>query len=61
MNDEEVTVIKTARILGLLRSKGFTSRLRNKPEPVPIGDDEAGRYNMLYLNGLLLGPATKFD
>ena len=61
LGEKEVAAIKAARILGLLCSKGFSSRLGNKPEPVPIGDDEAGRYNMLYLDGLLLDPATRFD
>lgn len=61
LSDKEVTAIKAARVLGLLCSKGFSSRLGNKPEPVPIGDDAAGRYNMLYLDGLLLNPETRFD
>lgn len=61
LSDEEVVAVKWARVLGLLLDKGFSSRLANKPAPAPIGDDEAGRRNMLYLDGLLLNPATKFD
>lgn len=61
LSAEQIQSIKAARILGLLRSMGFTCRLKNMPEPVPIRDDDAGRYNMMYLDGLLLDPATKFD
>jgi hypothetical protein len=44
LDDEHIRDIKAARVLGLLRSLGFTSRLANQPEPVPIKDDERGRY-----------------
>ena len=60
LSDETVETIKAARVLGKILSRGFTSRLANMPEAVPIKDDETGRYNMLYLDGLLLNPATKF-
>jgi len=53
-------VIKAARIVGLLLSRGFTSRLANMPEPVPIQDDASGAYNMRNLDGLLINPATRF-
>ncbi|KAF4440622.1 Protein kinase-like domain protein [Fusarium austroafricanum] len=61
VSEDTIRTIKTARIIGLLLSRGFTSRLANNPEPIPIGNDERGRYNMLFLDGLLLDPATKFD
>ncbi|KAK3898451.1 hypothetical protein C8A05DRAFT_47250 [Staphylotrichum tortipilum] len=61
LGDDIVRAIKAARILGLLRSWGFTSRLANMPEPVPIRDDESGRYNLMILDGLLLNPATRFQ
>ncbi|QBZ53305.1 hypothetical protein PoMZ_08981, partial [Pyricularia oryzae] len=61
LTDEQVQNIKAARTLGLLRVKGFTSRLKNMPEPVPIGRDENGLYNMLYLDGLLLNQATRYQ
>ncbi|KAH6621284.1 hypothetical protein B0J18DRAFT_432069 [Chaetomium sp. MPI-SDFR-AT-0129] len=61
VSDEEVRVIKMARVLGLLRSSGFTSRLANEPEPVPIRDDEQGRYSMLSLDGFLIDEKTRFD
>ncbi|KAF5019174.1 hypothetical protein F66182_8824 [Fusarium sp. NRRL 66182] len=61
VSEYTIRTIKTARIIGLLLSRGFTSRLANNPKPVPIGDDERGRYNMLFLDGLLLDPATRFD
>ncbi|OAA34770.1 Protein kinase-like domain protein [Metarhizium rileyi] len=61
LTDECIETIRLARITGLLLSKGFTSRLASEPEPVPIGDDERGRYNMLSLDGFLLNPATKFE
>lgn len=46
--------IKTASIIGLLRSRGFTKRLANMPLATPIRDDETGRYNMLSLTVSLL-------
>ena len=61
LGEEVAGAIKAARVLGLLRSSGFTSRLANMPEPVPIRDDESGRYNMMILDGLLLNPATRFE
>ncbi|KAI0399816.1 hypothetical protein F4802DRAFT_533771 [Xylaria palmicola] len=57
----QLQAIELARVLGLLLSRGFTSRLANEPEPVPIGDDEDGRYNMMSLDGFLINPQTKFD
>lgn len=61
LTKERIETIRLARITGLLLSSGFTSRLANEPEPVPIGDDERGRYNMLSLDGFLINPATKFE
>lgn len=61
VSDEEVGAIKMARVLGLLRSSRFTSRLANEPEPVPIRDDERGRYNMMSLDGFLIDEKTRFD
>lgn len=55
-----IQVVKSARVMGLLLSRGFTSRLANMPEPVPIRDDEGGAYNMHDLDGLLINPATRF-
>lgn len=60
LSDETIETIKAARALGQILSKGFTSHLANMPKAVPVKDDESGRYNMLYLDGLLLNPATKF-
>ncbi|KAJ6169205.1 hypothetical protein N7497_002048 [Penicillium chrysogenum] len=59
LDPKTIQTIKAARIVGLLRSRGFTSRLANKPEPEPIRDDESGAYQMLGLDGLLINPATK--
>ncbi|KAI9678632.1 MAG: hypothetical protein M1817_005689 [Caeruleum heppii] len=61
LSAETVQTIKTARIMGLLLSRGFTSRLANMPQPTPIGDDETGRYNLLSLDGFLINTATRFD
>lgn len=61
LSEEEVMAIKAARVLGVLRHYGFTSRLSNQPKTVPIGDDEVGRYKMLYLDALLLNPETKYE
>ncbi|KAL8354334.1 hypothetical protein RB601_003951 [Gaeumannomyces tritici] len=58
---DTIKTIKAARVLGVLRSKGFTARLGNMATPVPIGDDAIGRYKMMQLDGLLLHPATRFE
>jgi hypothetical protein len=60
LSEESIRAITLAKITGLLLSSGFTSRLADEPEPVPIGDDEFGRYNMLSLDGFLINPITKF-
>lgn len=60
LSDDIIRVIKSARMIGLLLSRGFTSRLANMPEPVPIRDDESGAYNMLDLDGLLINSPTSF-
>lgn len=59
LEPETIKTIKAARIIGLLRSHGFTSRLKNRPEPEPIRDDESGASKMLGLDGTLIAPATK--
>ncbi|RFU80416.1 vegetative incompatibility het-e-1 [Trichoderma arundinaceum] len=56
-----IQTIKLARITGLLLTYGFTGRFANQPDPVPIGDDECGRYNVLSLDGFLIHPATRFE
>ena len=61
LSAETLHTIKLARILGLLRSSGFSSRLANMPDPVPILDDEANAYNMRDLDGLLINPSTRFS
>ncbi|CAK7228428.1 hypothetical protein SCUCBS95973_006879 [Sporothrix curviconia] len=61
LDEDTVKAIKAARVLGLLRSWAFTSRLANEPAPVPVRDDESGRYRMMILEGLLLSPATRFE
>ncbi len=61
VTSDKIRAIKAARTLGLFRSRGFTSRLANIPEPVPIRDDDSGRYNLMILDGLLLDPATRLD
>ncbi|OJD23110.1 hypothetical protein ACJ73_05542 [Blastomyces percursus] len=60
LSDETIRIIKSARVVGLLLSCGFTPRLVNMPEPVPIQDDESGAYNMRNLDGLLINRATRF-
>ncbi|KAI1368757.1 hypothetical protein F5Y08DRAFT_354012 [Xylaria arbuscula] len=59
LSNDVMQVIQSARIVGLLLSKGFTKRLANMPPPVPIQDDESGAYNLLLLDGLLIRPATR--
>lgn len=61
LSDDQLRTIKLARALGLLLSRGFTSRLANEPKPAPISDDERGRYNMMSLDGFLINTQTKFD
>lgn len=60
LGDEEIRTIKSARVVGLLLSHGFTSRLANMPKPEPIRDDQSGAYDMRYLDGFLINPATRF-
>ncbi|KAJ6115947.1 hypothetical protein N7523_006364 [Penicillium sp. IBT 18751x] len=60
LDDETIQAIQAARIAGLLLSRGYTSRLANMPESMPINDDEKGAYNMRDLDGLLINPATRF-
>lgn len=60
-SNETMKTIKAARIVGVLLWLGFTSRLPNAPEAVPISDDdERGAYQMRDLDGLLINPATRF-
>lgn len=61
LSSDQLQAIKLARVLGLLLSRGFTSRLANAPEPKPLSDDEYGRYNMMSLDGFLINPQTRFD
>lgn len=61
LSAETTETIKSACIMGLLLSHGFTSRLANMSQVTPIGDDETGRYNMLSLDGFLVDPTTRFD
>ena len=61
LSAESLQIIQTARMMGLLLSHGFTSRLANKSQATPIVDDDAGRYNMLSLDGFLIDPVTRFD
>ncbi|CRG88971.1 hypothetical protein PISL3812_06006 [Talaromyces islandicus] len=60
LDDQTIKTIRSARILGLLLSSGFTSRLANMPDRVPIRDDANGAYKMRNLDGLLINPATRF-
>ncbi|KAG9229005.1 hypothetical protein BJ875DRAFT_411631 [Amylocarpus encephaloides] len=61
LSAETVKTIKIARTMGLLLSHGFTKRLANMTPATPIRDDEIGRYNMLYLDGFLINPSTRFN
>ncbi|KFZ11635.1 hypothetical protein V501_04639 [Pseudogymnoascus sp. VKM F-4519 (FW-2642)] len=58
---EDLRTVSLARTTGLLLTHGFTSRLANDPDHVPIGDDERGRYNMLSLDGFLINLVTRFE
>ncbi len=57
--EETMETIRSAEVMGVLLCYGFTSRLGNKASPRPIGDDETGRYNLLYLDGLLVDRDTR--
>lgn len=61
LGEDTTKAIKAARVVGLLRSWGSTNRLANQPKPVPIKDDDGGRYGMMILDGLLLNPNTRFE
>ena len=41
LSEETMKAIMTARIMGLLRSRSFATRLANMPKATPIHDDEA--------------------
>lgn len=60
LTDDTLGTVRIARTAGLLLAKVFTSRLGNQSEPVPIGDDECGRYNMLSFDGFLINE-TRFE
>ncbi|KID94723.1 Aminoglycoside phosphotransferase, partial [Metarhizium majus ARSEF 297] len=61
LSDDKIRTAKRARALGLLLSHGFTSRLANEADPVPLKDDEHGRYNLMYLDAFLIHEETKLD
>jgi hypothetical protein len=61
LSAETIKTIKTARIMGLLGSRGFMKRFANMPLATPIRDDKRGRYNILSLDGFLVNPATRSD
>lgn len=61
LSDDTVIVVQRAQVLGKLRSHGFTSRLANQEKPVPIKDDEYGRYQLMYLDAFLISQWTKVD
>lgn len=61
LSEETVFTIKEARVLGFLLSHGFTSRLANEGAPVPLKDDEHGRYHMMLLDSYLVNLSTKMD
>jgi hypothetical protein len=60
---ETKEAIEMSRVVGLLRAHGFTKGLGDIDDAVPrtpISDDGRGRYNLLFLDGLLLEPETRF-
>ncbi|KAK2762131.1 hypothetical protein FQN54_001138 [Arachnomyces sp. PD_36] len=59
LSPEVIHAIEMARNLGLFRSRGFTRRLPTEPAPVPIKDDERGRYNLEVLDASLIRPQTR--
>lgn len=52
-SDESVSTAKSASTLDLFLSHGFTGRLGNMPEPVPIRDDDSGAHDLRRLDGWL--------
>jgi hypothetical protein len=61
LSDSNSGTIRSAILLGFLLDHGFTSRLANQPEPIPISDDnEEGAYNMLKLDSFLIRAETRF-
>ncbi|KAL8330755.1 hypothetical protein RB593_001637 [Gaeumannomyces tritici] len=63
LDKDTLKAIKAARVLGLLRTRGFTPRVAGFPAPaVPVKlDEDLRRYNLMILDGLLLDPATRFE
>ena len=59
--EEVANATRQTVVLGALRWAGFTSRLANEPEPVPISDNESGAEKLRHLDGLLINPDTKLD
>ena len=61
LSDAEIHTVRSTMLLGFLLDRGFTSRLANMSEPVPISDDdEEGAYNMLVLDSFLSRAETRF-
>ncbi|PPJ52944.1 hypothetical protein CBER1_11655 [Cercospora berteroae] len=61
LSDATVCTIRSAILLGFLLEHGFTSRLANMPEPVPISNDNTeGAYKMLELESFLIQAETRF-
>jgi hypothetical protein len=53
--------IKASRIIGCLLTHGFIRSLAGEKPPIPIQDDEKGRYNRQYLDAYLLRVDTRFE
>lgn len=61
LSDATIGTIRSAMLLGFLLEHGFTGRLANMPEPVPISDeDQEGAYKMLELDSFLIRAETRF-
>ncbi|KAL2433957.1 hypothetical protein ABEF95_013128 [Exophiala dermatitidis] len=53
LSQNTMAALSSARVMGFLLSDGFTGRLANQPEPMPIRDDAKGRENIITLESVL--------
>ena len=58
LQEEKVHIIKKARIVGLLRYRGFVGPAEKR---IPLSSGFASEYNMKILEACLINPETRFD
>ena len=61
LSAETMKTIKTAKIMNLLRFRGFTKQLANMSPTTFIRGDKIKRYSILSLDDFFINSTTKFD